>query len=392
MNLQIACHQLFLENRRHKGDFQYTVPSPTTYPHQWLWDSCFHAIILSHSNTEDAKKEILSLLSKQFTNGLIPHMIFWNPNNQKNSKFWGQNGTSSITQPPIVAYAVWEIFKKDKDIKFLEKIYPNLYHFYRYLLNERDPHDKHLIGILNPDESGEDDSPRFDALLGLKSKHSFKTNLNKRFELVKKNIDCKFDAPFCMRNLFWVKDVPFNSIMAENLKILADIAKKLDFDDDANYFVKQSEHIIWAMRDLMLEDGLFWSTYGEDYKKIKIKTWAIFTPLFANILTHKEAEILVEKHLLNSKEFWTKYPIPTVSLKERSFSDFFWRGPTWIGANWFIYKGLLNYGFTDVAKDIKNSSIRLIEKSGFREYFNCQTGEGLGAKNFTWGGLVVDMN
>ena len=70
-----ACLKLFLNNRRKAGKFFYTVPSPVTYPHQWLWDSCFHAIILSHFSPQDAKNEILSLVSKQFNNGLIPHML-----------------------------------------------------------------------------------------------------------------------------------------------------------------------------------------------------------------------------------------------------------------------------------------------------------------------------
>lgn len=386
--------KLLLSNRRKVDSFQYTVPSPRTYPYQWLWDSCFHAIILAYFKTDDAKAEIISLLSKQLPNGMIPHMIYWKK--RKSTVFphirWGREGVSTITQPPMLSYAVWQIYEKDKDINFLKKIYTHLYHFYKYLLNERDPHEKNLIGIMNPDESGEDNSPRFDEPLKLGPKHTLEENLKRRMELVKQNIECEFDAPFCMRNFFWVKDVSFNSIVVMNLKLLAKIAKELGNDEDAFYFREKAEDIAFAMRKYMLEDGIFWSTYGEDYKKIKVKTWAIFAPLFAGIPTEKEAEDLIQKHLLNSAEFWTKYPVPTTSLEEPSFDpNGFWRGPVWIGTNWFIYKGLLNYGFSDAAKAVKEASIRLIEKSGFREYFDPYTGEGLGARNFTWGGLVIDL-
>jgi len=52
----------------------------------------------------------------------------------------------------------------------------------------------------------------------------------------------------------------------------------------------------------------------------------------------------------------------------------------------------LNYkGFEEVAEDIRQQSVELLKKSGFREYFNPETGGGLGAKNFTWGGLILDM-
>ena len=381
--------KLLLNNRRQTDGFSYTIPSPDTYPYQWLWDSCFHAIILSGLNIEDAKAEILSLLSQQFQNGMIPHMIYWE--NHEKVTFpkiqWGKDVTSTITQPPMIAYAIWQIFQKDKEVDFLKNTYRHLYHFYRYLLNERDPHEKHLIGIMNPDESGEDNSPRFDLPLGLPPQHTFEENIQKRLNLVAQNIECKFDAPFCMRNFFWVKDVPFNAIMVENLRILSQIASKLDFGEDASFFAAEAEKIVLAMRKYMFEDNLFWPTFGENYQKIKIKTWAIFAPLFAQILTKKEAEDLVEKHLL------TEYKIPTVSIDEPSFDPkSLWRGPVWIGTNWFIYKGLKNYGFLEIAQQIKDSSLKLLSNSGFREYFNPQTGEGLGAKNFTWGGLILDMD
>lgn len=395
MELNLACRQLFLANRQHQGPFQYTVPSPTSYPYQWFWDSCFHAIILNHFTSEGAKKEILSLVAKQFDNGMIPHMIYWKHLNNTNFPpiKWGKNGTSTLTQPPMVAYAVWEIFQKDKDLQFVKSVYPSLYHFYKYLLTERDPHEKHLIGIMNPDESGEDNSPRFDAPLGLPPIQTLEKNTKRRFKLIEQNIKCKFDAPFCMRNFFWVKDVPFNCIMVKNLRLLSELAKKVGHPHDAVYFAEKADNIADSMRKLMLEDGIFWSTYGKDYSKIKVKTWAIFAPLFAKIISPQEAKTLVEDHLLNKKEFWTQYPVPTTSLDEPSFDpEGFWRGPTWIGTNWFVYKGLQSYGFDDTAKEIKETSIALIQKSGFREHFNPLTGEGLGAQNFTWGGLVLDMN
>lgn len=392
-NLQKASLRLLKKNRRKFNSFQYTVPSPTTYPYQWLWDSCFHAIILSHFNTEDAKKEILSVVSRQFDNGMIPHMIYWRRVKYTTFPFikWGATGTSTITQPPMLAYAIQEILKRDNDIEFLKSVYPSLYRFYKYLLTERDHHKKHLISIINPDESGEDNSPRFDLLLGLPPKHTLKENTERRMDLVAQNIECQFNLS-CMRNFFWVKDVSFNAIMVVNLKLLAKLAEEIGNKKDSVFFTKEAENISTAMRKFMLDQGIFYSIYGENNQKIKIKTWDIFTPLFAQMLSQDEAKKLVNDHLLNTKEFWTDFPVPTVSMDEEPFDPKgFWRGPAWIGTNWFIYKGLLNYGFKGIAEKIKESSEKLLTKSGFREYFDPYTAEGLGGENFTWGGLVVDM-
>jgi glycogen debranching enzyme len=391
-DIKQAALDLLTKNRRMKDGFQYTVPSPTSYPYQWLWDSCFHAIILSEFNTEDAKKELISLFSAQFESGLIPHMIYWDRQPGIIDVEWGKDKTSSITQPPMIAYAVYTIFKKDGDKEFVKKVYPNLYHYYNFLLTERDPRRNHLIGIINPDESGEDNSPRFDIPLGLPPKHTQDENFKKRMEFIEKNRSCNFDAPFCMKNFFWSKDVPFNAIMVENLRILSKLAREIGYIEDSLHYEEQSVQIAKAMRERMEENGLFWSTYGMSYKKLKVKTWAIFSPLFAEILSKEEAATLVKEHLNNEMEFRTPFSVPTVSRDEGSYDPTgFWRGPVWIATNWFIYKGLKRYGFEEEAARIKEQSILLVRDSGFREQFNPETGEGLGAKEFTWGALVLDM-
>lgn len=383
------------------------MPSPQTYPYQWFWDSCFHAIILTHLNIQDAKKELLSLTSKQFENGMLPHMIYWQKFNKTDFPVieWGKKDTSTITQPPLIAYAVWRIYEVDQDKKFLKKIYPSLKKYYKYLCAERDPRKHHLMGIVNPDESGEDNSPRFDTLLKLPPVHSLDVNFQQRLNLVQKHLDCNFDIGTCMRNFFWVKDVPFNTIYVKCLEDLSKIASVLGFFEDADYFEKQAQLTTNAMRKLMWEDGIFWSVYGMDYEKIKVKTWAIFIPMFAHLYTFDEAKELVKNYLLKKSRFERPFMVPTVSKDEPSYdpsgpwrgvarllsTHLSWRGPVWMGVNWFIYKGLINYDFNDLAAEIKKNSLNLLEKSGFREHYDPETGKGMGAKDFTWGGLVLDM-
>lgn len=386
---------LMIRNRRVGSGYQYTVPSPKSYPYQWFWDSCFHAIVFTYFDTEDAKREILSLFTHQFENGMIPHMIYWDKKTPYDFPVveWGKEDTSTITQPPMLAYSIYRVYQKDQDKEFLKLTYPNTKRFYEYLLKERDPGEKHLVGIVNPDESGEDDSSRFDAPLGLAPKQSLDVNFGKRLELVGKHRSCNFEIGTCMRNFFWVKDVPFNTIMIENLRSLAKIAKVLKKEEDAVYFEKQAALMKKAMRKLLWKDGVFWSTYDISYKKIKVETWAIFAPLFANLYSRQEAEAIVKKYFLNSDKFNLSFTIPTVSKDDPSFDPKgFWRGPVWISVNWFIYKGFVAYGFLDLAQMVKDASLNLIRQSGFRERFNPISGEGLGAKDFTWAGLVLDMN
>ena len=122
MDVYREARRLFEENRRITDGHQYTVPSGDHYPYQWLWDSCFHAIVLARYDVEAAKAEIHSLLSKQFSSGLVPHIIYWTPG-ILHLFHWGTDGTSSLTQPPMLAYAAWEIHRREPDTSFLASIF-----------------------------------------------------------------------------------------------------------------------------------------------------------------------------------------------------------------------------------------------------------------------------
>ena len=69
-------HKVLAGNIFSSETYFYTCPSLGHYEHQWLWDSCFHAIIWSYFNPENAKRELLSLIKKQFENGMLPHMYY----------------------------------------------------------------------------------------------------------------------------------------------------------------------------------------------------------------------------------------------------------------------------------------------------------------------------
>ena len=61
MDIETQACEVLLGNRRTTGGYQYTVPSNAAYPYQWLWDSCFHAIVLSSFEPDAAKAELRSL-------------------------------------------------------------------------------------------------------------------------------------------------------------------------------------------------------------------------------------------------------------------------------------------------------------------------------------------
>lgn len=70
----------------------------------------------------------------------------------------------------------------------------------------------------------------------------------------------------------------------------------------------------------------------------------------------------------------------------------YWQGPAWVNTNWLIIDGLARYGFAAEAEALRLSTLELVRKSGFREYFNPLTGEPAGVSDFAWtAALTVNL-
>lgn len=55
-----------------------TSAAPLLYPHMWSWDAAFVAVGLAPLSVERAVVELDTLLSAQWANGMIPHIVFAN--------------------------------------------------------------------------------------------------------------------------------------------------------------------------------------------------------------------------------------------------------------------------------------------------------------------------
>jgi len=103
----------------------------------------------------------------------------------------------------------------------------------------------------------------------------------------------------------------------------------------------------------------------------------------------------VDAHFDRDDQFCAPWPIPSVERRDAAFcadeTPFLWRGPTWAFINWFLYRSLKARGLDERAEVLRRSLWGLVERGGFREYYDPFTGEGHGAKDFTWSGLLVDM-
>jgi len=390
-----------------KEHYCYVMPSPQKYPFQWWWDSCFHTFILcALGEMELARQNFQSLFAMQKRNGFIGHMIFWEsllPQDKWNilegPPVWNQlrPHTSFLIQPPLVAQALLRIYDDSKDEEFLKKMLPKIKKYFHWLAVHRDFDGDGLISIISNFESGIDYKPSFDEVVGYPSRKGDKSLFWKVMKVQFKNFLRGYDLKKIQKaNVFLVKETLLNTMYVQDLRALSKMCKLVG-DEDANKYEEKAQKAAKRIIELMYDEetAAFYDVYGPENKKLKVLTFTIALPILMKEVPRKVAHEILHRHFLNKEEFNLDYPIPSVAKNEPSFdphdSRYLWRGPTWPVINWFLYRSFKANGFDKEAKGLYEAMKNLIEKSGFREFYNPFNGTGYGAKDFTWSGLVVDM-
>lgn len=392
---------------RFQTDYCYIQPSPTTYPYQYFWDTCLHVFMLTALDEHElAKRNMRSLFAMQDDDGYVGHMLHWNRvrpavwrdifQSRPTLDLFRPHMTAMI-QPPLVAQTVQRIHMGTNDDAFLADMLPKLKRYFDWLAEHRDLDGDGLLTIVSPFESGMDWKPTIDPLVGFP--HGV-ADWRLYWRVVRtdaRNFFHRYDMGTLRRKrYFLMKEVAFNTIYAQNLCALAELCEELDDPDAPRFYAlgdRVGESLIEHMYDE--EDAAFYDVDARDGSKIRIMTPTIFFPLVVRSMPDEITDSLIRRHFSRGTEFDTPFPIPSVALNDASFnphqSKYLWRGPTWILYNWFVYQCLIYRGYREEAATLENTIRRLIRQSGFREYYNPFSGEGLGAENFTWSGLVVDM-
>jgi len=404
-----------LKNNRRSG---YTLPTNNElYPAQWNWDSAFISLGYSYFNLEYAIVELEKLLSGQWDDGMIPHILFHDNDESyfPNHKTWDCGNkipSSGITQPPIIATIIKKIVDQNKlnqsQLKRVEIIIKKLKKYLNWFFNYRDTNKIGLVSIIHPWESGLDNSPIWDSSLD-----KVKIEENLKYERRDLNVSRSSNRPLkkdydgyitllnqfkkdkynpskiVNDSMFNVIDIGFNSILIRATKDLIEVSKKfnLDFTDLKNKISKSEESLIKFYKD---EEQSFFSYDFKNHNLIKVDAISNYFVLFANLQNEDINNKIINK--LKEYNSQKEYFFTTVNPKDKTFEETrYWRGPVWINTNWIIYQGLIgkDKNFSNL---IKNKTLELLENKKFHEYYNYKTGDCLGANNFSWSAaLYLDL-
>ena len=413
----------------------WTCPSATLYPHQWLWDSCFIAIGLARVDPQRAAGELRALVRGQWSNGMIPHMVFADGRIDFGSRHIWQShtypaaprdvATSCITQPPLVSIAVLHVagfLAADERRTFLTEMYPVLVSYHRWMYRERDPEGSGLVTLIHPWECGLDTTPtwmrtlarwrgplwlrialrlrlaRFVRFLRRDTKYvpaaerSTDDDGLRMLALVSGARRARFDLHrLARRRSVLIQDVAFNSLLAVANRALTAIASALDTTVDAD-LGDRFPTTLAALEGLWDDKtGRYGSRDVTTGKLITLPTVATFLPLWAGVAPDRTIRLL--SLLAGPSGFWPAFPVPSVPTDARRFDAHrYWKGPTWVNTNWIVVQGLREAGAGDVADELRDRTLDMVHAAGMYEYFSPLTGDGIGASDFSWtAALALDL-
>ncbi|RJP63942.1 MAG: hypothetical protein C4532_20135 [Candidatus Abyssobacteria bacterium SURF_17] len=374
----------WIDNYMVRAGFDPSARGPLT----GLWDCFFHALLHSVNDQSLAEGNIRVVLDDHAL------MDTEYPTNYIVSTY--RSGDRS--QPPLGSLATWKLYRRFGNKALLEWAYPRLKRWHSWWKRRRDGNGDGLLewgsnlDVAQPGndagtlfaaacESGMDNSPLYD--------------------------EASYDAATGTMNL---ADVGLNALHAADTLFLSRIADALGRRDESEALETEHRALCERINASLWDEKT--RTYANRFWNGNFSTRLApmsFYPLLAHIPETGRAQELVQLHLLNEREFWGEFVIPTISKDDPAFMDqLYWRGRIWPPVNYLIYLGLKAYRLDEVAFELACRSVRLFMKEWnlrghCHENYNAITGEGddvpvaaspgsNGSDRFyTWGALLALM-
>lgn len=353
----------------------FCPPNPVVYPHQWLWDSCFHAIAWAALGDERAGRELSSCLSGALGSGFVPHMRYLGPTTVRGPL----TDRSSFTQPPIYAHAARYLQQAGLtvDDEVIARVEAGLDWLWSSRMTEQG-----LVFIVHPWESGSDDSPRWDDWVARPTyDHGVFSAWDR--ELVAATEFDSAGAAIWSRS-FVCAPAAFNAFVAhaaaETFALTGDLrwqgraqglATAIDdqlWDDDTGLWLDQAIVGGGASVAIPTLDGVLGALSTSD--------------------PDKAARAL--DHVADPAMFGPDLGLAFLPRGHACYDPGeYWRGPAWPQLNYMTALAARRWDRADVCDQIAVSSVRSALLSGFSEYWNPETGQGLGAVPQGWAALAA---
>jgi hypothetical protein len=393
---------------------RYTLPSRTTYPHQWNWDSALAALGWAELDPARAWTELESLAGARDSNGMIPHIAFRSGVMPRlkarylpGPRWWGKRRgadgrrISGITQPPVAATCMRLLFERHPDENRARGLLDPLHRWHRFLLDVRDPHGHGEPVLIHPWESGRDNAVEWDGPLGrvlpevmvVRRRDTDSVDAAERpshehyrrfLTLVRQGTAARWNqAELARSGRFRVLDAGFSAMLARACADLAYVADQLGEPRLAEESRAAADGVAAALRARAGPDGLIGGLDAIDESPLAGTGAGSALALLVPGLGDKQ--IAVARALVLDGALASRYGVRSLEASHPEYSARnYWRGPVWANITWLTALGLDLQGEKRAAWTLVDRMLLTIEGGGMREYYSPESGRGLGAQDFTW--------
>jgi putative isomerase len=330
------------------------TPSMIHYVGVWQWDAYFHALAYRHVEKNLAHDQIRIVLDHQREDGMIPDAI----HDEGTVTRLDFPVVADVTKPPLLAWAAYKLYELDGDREFQDEIYEPIVRWNNWWFEQNDLDGNGLCEYQHPFSSGLDDSPLWDDGMPVESPD-------------------------------------LNTYLYLQQEALAKIARAIGKDEDAEMWQRRADEMARRMIDLAWDSksGFFWAS--RNGSRVTVRTPFNLFPLITGQMPSEISDRLVA-HLTDERQFWSRYPVPTVAMDDPKYDPFkMWRGPTWVNVNYLLIEGLQRSGYTDLAQELRARTLDLICcRNDIYEYYHPVTGENPpnAASMFGWSSAVfIDL-
>jgi len=271
-------------------------------------------------------------IEQQYDDGLIAYR-----HGPRGPQVYPRKGIPT-TSAPFFTWTNWEIFEVSKDRAFLKEAYDAGAKFIRYLEKERDK-----------DGDGMFEWGPYGIIENVRDGWNVVFQLFSEGEDEGRDISHELDVLDLTAEA--ANEMYYLRLMATELR---DTAGVREWTEKYNRTAALINKHMWDP-----EDGFYYNVAQSDNsllfegRSLKRKELIGFLPMWARVATKEQAARLV-KHLTNERSFWRRYGVPTLAADDPHYTPFVdgccrWNGPVWLLWDYMVFRGLLNYGYNDLA-------------------------------------------
>ena len=355
----------------------FCPPNPEVYPHQWLWDSCFHAIAWSALGDPRGERELSSALEGQLEGGFVPHMRYLGSSDNRGPL----PDRSSFTQPPVYAHAARVLRDHGTvlDVALVGRVASGLEWLWRH---RRTP--EGLMYVVHPWETGTDDSPRWDDWVPLSAyDHAAYSAFDRG--LVDETYFDRQGAAVWSRS-FASAPASFNALCAHAALECAALT-----GDDR--WRRRGEDLAALADDLLWDEceGL-WVDRPVIGGGPRCRVPTLDGALGALVTADRTKAQRVLGQLTDPERYGAPYGLSYLPRGHPAYQpDEYWRGAAWPQLNYLMALAADRWDDQTTYGAIRELSCAGALTSGFAEYWNPEDGTGLGAVPQGWAAVAAAL-